>query len=338
MPSLAVKYRPKNWEEVVSQNSIVNILKRQVQSNSFKNSYLFCGPSGDGKTTIARIFAREINKGVGNPIEIDAASNSGVDNVRDIISAAKERSLDSEYKIFVIDECHSLSNTAWQAFLKCIEEPPRYTIFIFCTTDVQKVPDTIKNRCQRFNFSRVSSDLICNRLKYICNKEGFVNYDESCDYISKICNGSVRDAISMIEKCSGYSEDLSIKNVLESIGSCSYDEFFDLVNAIVDGKEKEVSYYITRYYNRGADIRIFVDQFISFCLDVAKYCLFNSFDMISIPKSFEQRIKDSTNFDNSDKYYMWVVDKLLDLKNMIKTDINARLTTEVVLLQIARVK
>ena len=127
MTSLAVKYRPQEWEDVVEQKSVVQILKQQIATNNIKNAYLFAGASGAGKTTASRILANKINKGVGSPIEIDAASNSGVDNVRSIIANAQERAIDSEYKIYIIDEAHALSNQAWQAFLKCIEEPPQYT-------------------------------------------------------------------------------------------------------------------------------------------------------------------------------------------------------------------
>lgn len=130
--ALAVKYRPKTFDDVVEQGSIRQILQYQLNNNELKNCYLFCGGAGTGKTTCARIFANEINGGKGNPIEMDAASNSSVDDVRQIIQNAKTKSLDSEYKIFIIDECHSLSNTAWQAFLKLIEEPPAkvYSYFV----------------------------------------------------------------------------------------------------------------------------------------------------------------------------------------------------------------
>ena len=132
--SLARYYRPKTFEEICGQDSIIKILKRQLDLKEFKNTYLFCGSSGCGKTTTARAFANAINNGVGNSIEIDAASNNGVENVRNLIKTASERAVDSEYKIIIIDECHSLTSQAWQAFLKCIEEPPTYTIFIFCNT------------------------------------------------------------------------------------------------------------------------------------------------------------------------------------------------------------
>ena len=146
MQSLATRYRPKTLEEVCSQASIIKILKKQIQTGQIKNCYLLCGPSGTGKTTIARILAYLINEGKGEPIEIDAASNNSVDNVRNLIDQAHERAIGCKYKIFIIDECHMITPQGWNAFLKCIEEPPAFTIFIFCTTDPQKIPATILNR------------------------------------------------------------------------------------------------------------------------------------------------------------------------------------------------
>lgn len=169
--SLAVKYRPNNWASVVEQDSTKIILQQQLETEEFKNAYLFVGGAGTGKTTCARIFANEINKHEGKPIELDAASNSSVEDVRNIIQQAKTKSLDSEYKIFIIDECHSLSNTAWQAFLKLIEEPPAKSIFIFATTNPEKIPKTILSRVQRYDFKRISQQGIVNRLRYIIEQE-----------------------------------------------------------------------------------------------------------------------------------------------------------------------
>ena len=171
MKTLAVKYRPQAWDDVVEQSSTKIILQQQLESGEVKNAYLFCGPAGCGKTTCARIFANEINNGEGNPIELDAASNNGVDDVRNIIQQAKTKSINSEYKIFIIDECHALSNSAWQAMLKIIEEPPAKSIFIFATTDPQKIPKTILSRVQRYDFQRISQDGIVKKLKYILDEE-----------------------------------------------------------------------------------------------------------------------------------------------------------------------
>lgn len=334
--SLAVKYRPQTFQDLVHQVSIVKILTRQIEQNDFKNAYLFCGSSGCGKTTSARIFANMINQGQGSPIEIDAASNSGVDNVRTIIKEAQERSIDSKYKIFIIDETHALSSQAWQAFLKCIEEPPKYTIFIFCTTDPQKIPETIKNRVQQFRFNRIPIDKIRDRLIYICKNEGFTNYEESCDYLSRISDGSMRTAISYLEKCAGYDINLNINNVLAAMGNYSYDVFFNLVNHMIDGAEAPVLKIISDFYDEGNDLKLFVDQFLSFCLDINKYALFKTTDVTKFPSSLESTLQASTNFDHASKYYSYVTDKLLNLKMMLKNDNSPRSTIEIVLLQITR--
>ena len=172
--ALAVKYRPTTFDDVVEQGSIKIILQEQIATGTIKNAYLFTGGAGTGKTTCARIFANEINNHQGTPIEMDAASNSSVDDVRRIIEQAQTKALDSEYKIFIIDECHSLSNTAWQAFLKLLEEPPAKSIFIFCTTDPNRIPKTILSRVQRYDFNRISTEGIVNRLKYILEQENYV--------------------------------------------------------------------------------------------------------------------------------------------------------------------
>ena len=187
--ALAVKYRPHTWDDVVEQDSTKIILKQQLDSGEFQHAYLFVGGAGTGKTTCARIFANEINKHEGTSIELDAASHGGVDDVRNIIQQAKTKSLDSEYKIFIIDECHSVSKDGWEAFLKIIEEPPAKSIFIFCTTNPEKIPKTILSRVQRYDFKRISQQGIVNRLRYICDRE--VRDDDSLvrldalEYLSK---------------------------------------------------------------------------------------------------------------------------------------------------------
>ena len=334
--SLPVKYRPKTFADVCGQSSVVKILTRQIETGEFKNAVLFCGASGCGKTTIARIVANMINNGVGEPIEIDAASNNGVDNVRQIVRSAQERSIDSKYKIYIIDECHVLTSASWQAFLKCIEEPPTYTIFIFCTTDPQKIPETILNRVQRFTFNRISTDQIKDRLAYVCRQEGFVNYEESIDYISKISEGGMRAALTYLDKCSSHSNDLNISSVLDALGNYSYETFFTLINHMIDGNESDVLKIISDFYNEGNDLKLFVDQFLNFCMDVTKYSLFKSTDVTRIPLSMEPLLVGSTNFDNSSKYYMYVIDKLLTLKNMLKNDTSPRSTIEIMFLNITR--
>lgn len=169
--SLAIKYRPKRFEDVSEQSSIITILQSQIQTNSFRSAYLFAGGAGTGKTTCARIFADAVNEGKGDPIEMDAASHNSVDDVREISKMAQTGSMTCKYKVFIIDECHSLSNQAWQAMLKLIEEPPARSIFIFCTTDPERIPKTILSRVQRYNFSRISEKGIFSRLLHIIDLE-----------------------------------------------------------------------------------------------------------------------------------------------------------------------
>lgn len=334
--SWAVKYRPQKFEEMCGQSSVIKILTKQIETNNIKNAYLFAGSSGCGKTTAARIFAKMINKGVGEPIEIDGASNNGVDNVKTIIKGAQERSIDSLYKIYIIDECHAITNQGWQAFLKAIEEPPMYTIFMFCTTDPQKIPATILNRVQRFNITRISTQQIIDRLKYICKQENMINYDEACEYIAKICDGGMRDSIATLEKCAGYSNDLQINNVLEALGNYSYESFFDIINSMIDGNEGNVIQNIEYYYNNGNDLKLFVDKFFSFVLDIDKYILFNNMELTTLPSSMEEDVKKCIAFDNPGSYYNYILDKLLLLKQNIKNDNTLKNTIIVVFLQMTR--
>jgi DNA polymerase-3 subunit gamma/tau len=333
--ALAVKYRPQTLEEIVSQKSIIKILTKQVQSGLIKNCYLFCGPSGTGKTTTARAFAKLINKGIGEPIEIDAASNSGVDNVREIIRQAQERSIEGKYKIFIIDECHAMSNHAWQAFLKCIEEPPTYTIFMFCTTDPQKIPATIINRVQRFNLTKIETPLIVERLKYICRCEQIEYNDDAIEFIAKLSDGGMRDSIASLEKVADYGH-VNIDNTLECLGSYSYAMFFTLVNAIIDGRDDIVLQVIDDVHSQGSDLKIFVEQFLNFCLDLSKYAIFGNCSLTKLPSSMEDEMKNATAIENAKSYYVYLIDKLLDLKMMLKNDTNIKDTIEVCFLRMCR--
>lgn len=334
--SLAVKYRPKEFDEVCSQKAVIQILEKQLSQKEVKNCYLFCGPSGTGKTTLARIYANKLNGGIGQPIEIDAASNSGVENVRQIIKAAQERSLQGKYKVYIIDECHALSNAAWQAFLKCIEEPPKYTIFMFCTTDPQKIPQTILNRVCRFNITKIPTEELKNRLLYVCKQENFTNYEAACDYISKISNGGARDSLANLEKAAAYSTDLSLNNVLTALGNYSYNTFFELLNAFIDADQGTILRVISNYYEAGNDLKLFVDQFLAFTIDVTKYSIFKSFELIKIPENMKAELDNVINIQDATKYFTYVIDRVLDTKNMIKNDSQIRASIEVMFLRIAR--
>ena len=336
MSSLAVKYRPVRFEDVCSQKSVIKILKRQLELKQFSNLYMFTGSTGTGKTTLARIFAQEINDHQGSPIEIDGASNNGVDNIRAIVDSAKERSLDSKYKIFIIDECHMITTAGWNAFLKCIEEVPTYTIIIFCTTNPEKVPPTILNRVMRFNLSRIDLTEIKQRLKYIANQERLDITDESIDYIAKLSQGGMRDAIAYLEKCMSFDVNLDISKVLECLGDFSYDSFFEITNAFIDGKQNIIFNIIEKYYNSGKDLSKFIDQYLSFVLDILEYCIFKNLDCIQIPISYEEKLRFTTSIEGNTKYFNALCDKILAIKNTIKYDLNAKTTIEVMCLDICR--
>ena len=285
--SLAIKYRPTSWDDVTEQSSTRVILQQQLATKTFKHAYLFCGPAGCGKTTCARIFANDINHSQGNPIELDAASNNGVDDVRDIIQQSKTQSLDSEYKIFIIDECHALSNSAWQAMLKIIEEPPAKSIFIFCTTDPQKIPKTIISRVQRYDFQRISQESIVDRLEHIFFLEcgyGSPNTRDALEYIAKLADGGMRDAITMLDKCLSYSTDLTLDNVVTALGIVPYDTMMNLTKSIMGRNSLEVIKTIDTIHNSGKDLKQFCKQYMEFLLEVTKYGVGCSWNLIQLPK------------------------------------------------------
>ena len=251
--ALALKYRPKDWNDVVQQGAVVQILSYMIDHSEFPNCMLFAGAAGCGKTTSARIMADKINKGKGSPIEIDAASNNGVEQIRDIAEKAKFRSIDSEYKVFIIDECHMISTAGWNSALKLIEEPPAKTIFIFCTTNPEKIPETIHSRVQRFDFNKITFDGITNRLEYIINKENKdgdnITFEkEAIDYIAKISEGGLRNAITMMDKCISYSKQLTVNNVIEALGVEDYELYFKLVSAMLDNRANDVISIIEKLY------------------------------------------------------------------------------------------
>lgn len=331
--TLAIKYRPKYFDDVVEQNAIKIILQQQLKTNTIKNAYLFCGPAGDGKTTTARIFANEINKGQGNPVEMDAASNNSVDDIRRISTQAQTKSLDSEYKVFILDECHVLSNQAWQAMLKLIEEPPAKTIFIFCTTDPQKIPKTILSRVQRYNFQRITHKGIFDRLKYVCRQEQINNVDyDALELIAKLADGGMRDALTYLDKCLSFNADLTVESVSEALGIVSYDNLITLTDNFIFRDSKQIIDNIETLYLKGTDLKGFVKSWLLFILDVKKYILTKNFDYISIPKSYETALNEYVDNVDWSYYISDLLEVLVKLNNDIKYEQNPKALIECELL------
>lgn len=321
--ALAIKYRPTTFNEVVEQGSIKIILQQQIKEKSFKSAYLFVGGAGTGKTTCARIFAHDINNGEGNPIELDAASNNGIEDVREIIQQAKTKSLDSEYKIFIIDECHALSNSAWQAMLKIIEEPPAKSIFIFATTDPQKIPKTILSRVQRYDFQRISQEGIVDRLDSILENELNEHSDllwtqNTLEYIAKIADGGMRDAITLMDKCLAYSKDLTLENVVSALGTVDYETMISLSADILVKNTKAVIYIVEALYATGKDIKQFVKQYLQFLLDIQKFGVGCDWKYLQVPKieDYEDWFEDlkSADYDKLESVLKAMIKLNADIK------------------------
>ena len=332
-------YRPKTFDDVSEQKEVVDILKNQLKTGTIRNCYLFVGPSGTGKTTIARILAYKINGSFEGLVELDAASNNSVEDTRIIIKNSNYQSLSSEYKINLIDECHMLSISAWNSLLKTLEEPPAKTIFMFCTTDPQKIPDTIINRVQRFDLKKISYEGIVNRLKFIVEKEHEkdveVNVSQDViEYISKLASGGMRDAISMLDKCLSFSKNVSLENAVKILGSVNYDILFDLFFSMYNGDEKNVIEIIEQIYNSGKDLKLFIKQYTNFIADICKYKLFNNFAYVGVPKIYTEQMERAKNADS--ELLKKILDKVNELNSKIKYESQVLPVVETELLLLSR--
>ena len=339
--SLAVKYRPSDFSSLTEQSAIKDILTNQIETKTFQHGYCFCGPAGTGKTTSARIFANMINGGKGNPIEIDAASHSSVDGIRNIIEDAKRKPLDSDYKVFILDEVHSLSNQAFQALLKVLEEPPKFSIFILATTDPQRIPATILSRVQRFQFNKISNQGIVDRLTTILEAESEliddldkqISWDlEALEYISKVSSGGMRDSITLMDKCLSLSNELTLENVLKTIGSESYETFFEFLGLLINKDEGSIS-IIEDVFNAGKDVKQFMKEFAKFVLDVEKYIIYDSFDYISIPRTMDNECNlKGLCLEDESKEVFNVMELVVNINNKIKWDSDPKTLIELEIL------
>ena len=251
------KFRPQEFDDVKGQDHIVTTLKNQIKADRIGHAYLFCGTRGTGKTTIAKIFAKAVNcehpvdgspcgecptcRAIAagnsmNVIEIDAASNNGVDNIRQIREEVEYRPTEGKYKVYIIDEVHMLSIGAFNALLKTLEEPPAYVIFILATTEAHKIPITILSRCQRYDFRRISIDTITARLRELMDAEQVTVEDRALRYIAKAGDGSMRDALSLLDQCIAFylGQELTYDKVLDTLGAVDTEIFSRLLRQILD--------------------------------------------------------------------------------------------------------
>lgn len=235
------KYRPENFEDVVGQDHIVTLLKNSIKNKKISHAYLFCGSRGTGKTTVARILAREIGCNPEDIIEIDAASNRGIDEVRELREAVRTSPFSSEYKVYIVDEAHMLTKEAANALLKTLEEPPSHAIFILATTDPDKLPQTIVSRCQKIEFKQPDNKTLSDRILHVAKEEGSTLANESAELIARHGKGSYRDALGILEQVIGISGK-SIKHidVTNHLGTPQKETLISLLESICKKDEKEI--------------------------------------------------------------------------------------------------
>ena len=285
------KWRPDTFDEVKGQDHIVTTLRNQIKNDRLGHAFLFCGTRGTGKTSIAKIFAkacncehpvdgspcnecascRAISDGSSlNVIEIDAASNNGVDNIRQIREEVAYPPTEGKYKVYIIDEVHMLSPGAFNALLKTLEEPPSYVIFILATTESHKIPITISSRCQKYDFRRIPVDVISDRLEELMNREGLDADKKAIDYIAKSGDGSMRDALSILDQCVAFNlgQKLTYDNVLETIGAVDIDTFARLLECVLESDVEHAIDVVDEVVWQGRELGRFVNEFTWFLRNI----------------------------------------------------------------------
>lgn len=296
MANLAAKYRPVSFDQMTEQSVIVNMITNICSQEEIRHrNFLLIGPAGCGKTTSARIIARMINEGKGEPIEIDAASHSGVESARELVKQMRTHPIGCKYKVFIFDEVHSFSSAAWQVLLKPIEEQPAKTVIILCTTNPEKIPATILSRVQTFQLSKISLNGISNRLKYIIEQENLegrnITYtDDAISYIAKLANGGMRDSITLLEKSLSYSADITIENLTKSLDLPHYDDYFKLLNGIAKKDNNAIVTLIHEVYNSGVNFVKWFEGFHGFIANIIKYIFIQDINSTMIPSYYQDKI------------------------------------------------
>ena len=285
------KYRPADFNSVYGQEEVVTVIKNAIFSNKISHAYLFCGPRGTGKTTIAKIIAKLVNcehLDNGEPcgkcyncmnfmnsndiVEIDAASNNGVDEIREIRDKINLVPSNAKYKVYIIDEVHMLTTQAFNALLKTLEEPPAHVIFILATTEPHKIPLTIASRCQKFRFSKINDTLIADRLKEIAGFENIEIDNDALFEIARLADGGMRDAINILDQLVAYSNSkITLDDIYKVNGSVSYSDLYELLKAIIDNDKVKIIEFVDNIDKNGKEIGKFVEEMIIFLKDVVLY-------------------------------------------------------------------
>ena len=325
------KFRPSTFDQVKGQDHIVQTLKNQINANRIGHAYLFCGTRGTGKTSVAKIFAKAVNcehpvdgspcnecetcRGITNGsamnvIEIDAASNNGVDNIRQIRDEIQYSPSSGKYTVYIIDEVHMLSIGAFNALLKTLEEPPAYVIFILATTEPHKIPITILSRCQRYDFKRISIDTIAARLSELMEKESIEVEDKAIRYVAKAADGSMRDALSLLDQCIAFylGQKLTYDNVLDVLGAVDNEIFSRLTRSVIDSDVTTSLNILDEIIMQGREPGQFVNDFIWYLRNLMLIKTSDDDEIMEVIDASAERIealkeeRQMDNLDNRNRY------------------------------------
>ena len=353
------KFRPTVFEDVKGQEHIVTTLKNQIRSGRTSHAYLFCGTRGTGKTTIAKIFAKAVNcehpvdgspcgecaicrsiaAGTSmNVIEIDAASNNGVDSIRQIVEEVNYSPAEGKYKVYIIDEVHMLSIGAFNALLKTLEEPPAYVIFILATTEVHKIPITILSRCQRYDFRRISIDTIADRLKELTQKEQVQIEEKAVRYIAKVADGSMRDALSLLDQCIAFyfEQELTYDKVLDVLGAVDTGVFSRMLREILKGDAAAALGVLQDIVLQGRELSQFVTDFAWYLRNLLLIKSADGVeDIIDVSSDNLVRLKEEAELAENDTI-MRYIRILSELSGQIRYAAQKRILIEMAIIKLCR--